>query len=415
MLRGGKTSYTRGSFLRLLSTHLLFTLSTGAIQFATALLLPYYLSPDEYGRLGIFLSLLYFTTPMISLAAEGLIPVVRAQMKASEYSKFMSSYLALSYIIFGALIAGACFASYSVANVGWFVGLVPVYALIKFVVVFANYDFVMQEQAKRYGLYNFGSAILCLAFTYLAFTSISATTEARIMSLIAADAVFVAIRYWGNLSVLVQPTIDKTQFKSIIYYGLPSLVAVAGAWALNESDKILIVRFVGLEEAGVYTAAATLCAVMMTLFMALTNSIMPRLFGELEEVDGVKNRLLVIRRYVLYFIVPSVFFCIVMILFMNYFSALVLPERYSRSLYIFNAMAPLMLTIAFYRPLGLCLEYYKLSVFRMWSISGAGILTLATTYICIHIFGYQWAVLGSASGYLFLTATTWHKLRRYKL
>jgi O-antigen/teichoic acid export membrane protein len=114
------------------------TVVSALLGLAGAVMMTHLLAPVEYGRIGIFLSVLYIASPMVSLAAEGLIAVNKSTLDADEYARFRRTAIAIALAVSATLqvCAGAL----------WLIGilpdplllLAPLFALLRFASTMAS-------------------------------------------------------------------------------------------------------------------------------------------------------------------------------------------------------------------------------------------------------------------------------------
>lgn len=387
------------------AVYLVFSLATSGASFLASLLLLRLIEPSEFGRLGLFMSILYLITPLVSFAADNLVAVNYSRLAENEYLSFKTSYISLSYVMY--LIVQVVFCLL------WWLGLlsdpvfllVPIYALTSFLIGTANIEYVYEGRAFIYGLLNLSTVLLALLLSLALIYLYSGTALWRALALVLSGVFFLLVRYRGRYATLCHLKFDFQIFREIMRFGAPLLVAVAAAWALNESDKLVVAKLLGLKEAGIYTAACIVGGIVSLLNQSLVNAIAPRLYKELGGHDANIKEIAI--RYVrIVFIASMVIFCVI---FFGY--ALVgehlLPEKYAGSRPVVFFVLVGGVANGLYRAIGLVSDYYKLSVARMYSTIVAGGVAIISCILCTKLWGVLGAAAGASLGYLVLSLLLW--------
>jgi O-antigen/teichoic acid export membrane protein len=374
------------------------TVVSALLGLASAVLMTHLLDPHEYGRIGIFLSVLYIASPMVSLAAEGLIAVNKTSLDGVEYDRFRRTAMAVALMVFGVLQA--------ISTLLWLGGalpdpillLAPLFALLRFASTMASTEYVAEQRAATYAGLTLLNNIMALALTYLLISHVVTSAYGRILALMCAETVMLWFRYWGRLEQIVNPRIDGKYRRQILAFGLPSMVALFGAWGLNESDKTTVAYAFGLTTAGLYTAAATMAAIMASFNQSLSNAFYPTLFAELREGDQL---VAVATRWFLRFLGINVVFALFAVLAYTLLKDALLPIKYANASTYFYALVTASLGVAVYRPFGLIAEYFQMARTRAIAIVTGGGVTIGTA-----VMGMRWldtpvmAAVGIGAGYL---------------
>lgn len=375
------------------------TVGTSGMGFLTALLMTHLLAPEQYGRTGIFLSILYIAVPLVSLAAEGLVAVNRTTLSAPEYESFRRTVVALGLAAFVALqtLALVLFGSGVVRDALMLV--IPLFALIRLMTTMAGTEYVSEQKAGTYAVLMLLNAALAMAFTYALMKWGSASADSRVLALMAAELVVLVARYRGRMHLILKPRIDPKYRRQILAFGVPSLIALFGAWGLNESDKVVVAHGCGLGVTGLYTAAATLAAVMMNFNQSLTNALFPSFFEALKNKRASVSA--VVLQYVVKFLGLSAVFAGLLTLGYLAIKDTLLPEKYAIASKYFYALVAASLTVAAFRPLSLASEYFKMGRARAIAITVGGGATVSCAAIGVLGTGEAlWAPVGIAVGYL---------------
>lgn len=380
-----------------IATYLSFSLASSALGFIAVIALSHLLLPAQFGTIGVFLSLLYFVAPLISLSADGLIAVNKASLSAAEYTKFQNGYVALSYLCF--LILQLAFAA------AWLLGFygdalllfTPLFGLARFLASMAATEYVAEQRPIAYGMTNLLTSLLSLGLTVLFIHFFGSWGGFRILALFMADVMMLVVRYSDRIRMLMRPRWDAEVAGQILRFGLPSVIAIAGAWALNESDKIIVAREAGMTEAGVYSAAAALAAIMLIFNQSLTNAMYPEMF---RRLTGGEHLWKVLIRYTCTFVGMSTIFSTLVVVAYILFGDQILPAHYMTGRPVFVALMVSGIAVSCYRPFALLADYYKLARVRAFAVIIGGSVTICIAYFGVKQSGPIWAAIGIACGYL---------------
>ena len=262
----------------------------------------------------------------------------------------------------------------------------------------ASTEYVAEQRAATYAGFTLLNSLLGLILTYLLISHVNASAEGRIIALMCAETMLLFFRYWGRMGQILNPSIDTHYRKQIIAFGFPSMIALLGAWGLNESDKTIVANIFGLTTAGLYTAAASLAAIMASLNQSLTNAVIPHIFAELHKGN---RPLTVASRWFLRFLCINTIFGLITMVCYYLFNDSLLPIKYANASNYFYALTIASSGAAAYRPFGLIAEYLKMAQTRAFAIITGGIVT-----IIVGFFGGLWlhtpltAAAGIGAGYV---------------
>lgn len=386
------------------ATFFSFSVATSALGFGASLLLMQLIVPAEFGRLAVFLSILFLVTPVISLSADNLIAINRTKLDQTGYAHFRRTYVTMAYVIFGAVQAGFCAAYAAQLFQDTLLLLVPVTALLKFLIGLAGIEYVIEEKAMQYGLMQFLTTALSLTLTVILIAAFSAGADSRVLSLILADLVFLLIRYRDRMRLLVPLPFKIADCRKIVAFGFPLLVSVAPAWALNEADKILVSHYADMEAVGIYAAACAIGNFMVTFNTSLLHSVLPKLYSTLAHDTDVLS---VARHFMLRFLLISAAFAAVFLACYALLADLILPDRYVEASHVVYWIIVLALARSFYAILGAITDYLGLTVQKLAGISAGAVAALASIYLGLRHFGVVGAAFGVGAGYTVLALVLW--------
>lgn len=172
------------------------TIISALLGLAGAILMTHLLAPHEYGRIGVFQSVLYIASPMVSLAAEGLVAVNKSKLNEFEYERFRRTAIAIALMMFGTLQSTAVLTWLSGTLPDQLLMLVPLYSLLRFASTMAATEYVAEQRAAMYAGLTLLNSILALGLTYLLISQVISSAAGRIVALMCAETVMLWFRYW---------------------------------------------------------------------------------------------------------------------------------------------------------------------------------------------------------------------------
>lgn len=389
-------------------SYLSFSVATSALGFLASLLMMRLMSPDEYGRIALFMSLLFVVAPMISFAADNLVAINRAKLGKVEYEQFRRSFVTFSYLMF--LVVQIVFFMLFILGVlhDRLFLLTPIYGLVQVLIGMASIEYVMDGKSIQFGMTAFSTSLASLLLTLLFLNSISGVADWRIAALLIANIIFLFFRYRGNMELLWTFSVDKSVFKDVVLFGFPLLLSVAPAWALNESDKIIVAKYVDMASVGYYAAACAIGGIMITFNTAMLNTMVPQIYQALG--DNPQEMMPIVRRYVKTFMGTSAVFCCLFASVYGLSADLILPEKYAAARQIVFVVILFSLGRGLYSVLGLVTDYYGLTRAKLKGIIYGGIVTVGVATIGVMQFGIIGAAVGVGTGYFVLSLILWFYL-----
>lgn len=205
---------------------------------------------------------------------------------------------------------------------------------------------------------------------------------ARIIGLVAVEAVaaiYCFIIHIRKSKVLV----DINYWKYAIGFNLPLIPHYLSQTVLNNSDRIMIERMVGVDKAGIYGIAYSISLIMIFFHNALSQTISPWMFKKIKD-----------RHY--QDIAPVAYGTLAFIGIMNIFLIAAAPEvvrifappEYYEAIWVVPPVAMSCFFLFMYDYFARFEFYYeKTKKIMLASIFGA-ILNLVLNYIFIQIWGY---------------------------
>lgn len=166
-------------------------------------------------------------------------------------------------------------------------------------------------------------------------------------------------------------------------FNLPLIIYYLSQIIFNQSDKIMIEKMIGLEEAGIYSVAYSLALVLTVVLNAINASYVPWLYGKIKDNNHEKNKKMSL---------------IITILMCTLVGGLiwVSPEivyimagpEYSDAVWIIPPVA-ISLILLLFSQFFINIEFYYESRFKLVISSiGAALINIGLNYLLLPKFGY---------------------------
>ena len=343
--------------LKRFSLYTVTSVTSAAIGFFVTLYLTRHLTPENFGYIGLYGTLIYFLNPMMTFNSSGLISINIINYNNIEYQTFINSFITLYLIIASALllisiIAGFLFPQY------WLVIIMSF--IISFFTILLNIHYIELVQEKKtrvYVLFQLLYTIIAALLTILLVGFVKLSWEGRLLGIILALFFTILIMYKSTFHSLKKFSwnFNLSRIKEILHYGYPLVIGLGAAWIITQADKYIVLRYFDMKSLGYYSLAYTIGMKVTILNSSLVNAIYPSIYTALKEKKAKRT----IRNHSLFYILFLVIFTICAMFFIKYFGVQLLGEKFKNSI-------PIVMLILIaggfdgaYRVHGLVIEYFK--------------------------------------------------------
>lgn len=297
------------SLLRNSSIYLSSNILNALVPFLLLPILTHNLSPDAYGQIAMFQTLLGGLAALTGLNTIGAASR-RFYDKLTHNELVDYNGACIHVLIFSSLflIAIATILHQPLSELlhiptSW-VFLAILVASGMFIIQLRLGQWQIREQALKYGLLQVSQSVLLFVLTFLLLLWAKQGAESRVNALVIATFAYVCISfvtlYKEKLLRLSHFRVDY--IKDAIKFGAPLVPHILGIFFLSAIDRIIINDQLGVGEAGIYMLAAQLSLGMVVVFDAINKAMIPWLFRILAANDVEKiNRL--VRFTYIYFVV----------------------------------------------------------------------------------------------------------------
>jgi len=259
--------------------------------FFLAILLTRFLQPEDYGIWVLFLSLVGFLRPLVSLTIQDALKMHFYEMDREKLAAFVVSAF---YISMGAaLLLAVPAALFSDTLAGW--AKFPSAWLLAIVVATylnASYYFFLAfnqfaEQRGRFIVLQFVQSLGGLLII-AGLVSLGWSWQGVILGKIAglALACLIGVSWLSNSLGLNLTRPSREQVRSLMKFGLLYLPTGFGLVAVPLTDRLIISHVLGLSENGIYGVAALFGSALFVAINGFLHAWMPWLFRRLGELQS---------------------------------------------------------------------------------------------------------------------------------
>lgn len=207
--------------------------------------------------------------------------------------------------------------------------------------------------------------------------------DAKIFATIAVNFV-VGIIFWFSNLYRGKYLFVKSIWKEAIIFNLPLIPHFLSLSILNQSDKIMIQYLGEPGQAGIYSVAHTIAAMIQLLMTAINYSLVPWTYQNLKAGNC---RTIAERTNTILYSVSIVLACTM--LFAPEIMWIMAPDAYHEAIYIIPPMAAGIFFSYLYQLYGRIELYHEKTKGMMFGSIGCAAVNLILNYIFISLFGYM--------------------------
>lgn len=251
------------------------------------------LTLEQYGQLSIYNTWSALLTIVITLNL-GYGSFNRAMVKfEKDRDGYISSIQTISLIL--SCLFLIIYAPFSNFFNGLFSLSTPLVLLLVGEIV-CQFGLMLWMGKNRYEYKYKGVVLVTMLVTVLspimAFLAMMNTEEkgvARIIAYAVINIVVGGIIFIRN-AITGKKLFSKKYIKYALSFNIPLLIYYASQLIFNESDKIMIEKLIGIDQAGLYSLAYSFALILTFVLNAITNSYVPWLYEKIKEKKHKENR-----------------------------------------------------------------------------------------------------------------------------
>lgn len=372
------------------------------LLFLSILIFTHFLTPEDYGKIAIFGTLVAIFSVLFSLNLAGAVQQNILKRKF-PVKYFMGNIIAANYLWIPVFLMIVYLFEHSIvdffnieSNLFKWVILLAIFSIP---IRFYNVFLLAYNQSKKSVFINISQTVITLLF---AFSMLYLFTEDKYLSRVYDQIIATAIFSIFAISQLIKITKFVWRKKYLIHaftFSLPLIPHMLSNFILSASDRIIINQILGNYETGIYAFAYSIGGIMMLITGAMNQAWVP-IFGKYlrkKQYHTIENMAVKYSK-IIYLSALGV------ILFAKELIILIADERYYVALDIVPIIALSGVFIFLYT---LYVNYVFLAgktLFIAINTLIAAMVNIAMNYWLIPIYGYQIAATTTLISYALLFA-----------
>lgn len=282
---------------RLAGNAAVYTLSNAASSAVPFLLLPLLtrlLTPQDYGLVTMYSTLLVALGAVAGLSVHGAVSV-RMFDRDTDLARYIGTVLcilgaSLLVALAAVLLASPWLSAWTGLSAGWLL-LAVLAAGAQFVVNIRLVVWQVEGQALRYGSFQFLQVAFNVGLSLLLVVALQKGWSGRLAGISLALCLFAAL---GLVSLVqgerVEWKFDRGYARDALRFGVPLMPHAIGALCIAAGDRMIIAGALNLHEVGVYAAAMQIGLVISMIADAVTKALGPWIYRSLAEDDAAMKR-----------------------------------------------------------------------------------------------------------------------------
>lgn len=301
-----KLNLMKSSLFKNTYTYTLTSILNAAIPFLLLPILTRYMTPEEYGRLSMFLLLISFTSPFIDINLSG--SLTRKYYDRDTINIWEYVFNSIVLLVVTSLMVGGIFWSFSktIADLSSFpekfLWMVIVYSFCQSLSNIVLALWRVQNKALLFGLFNTTRTILNLTLSLILVVSFRLGWIGRLYGQLIAMILFAGITIYILLkNKWVQFRFNKTYMMAALAFGMPLVPHALSGSIISMTDRYFITTMIGLSATGIYSVGYQVGSLINLLTTSFNNAYVPWLFSKLT-LNREDIKIKIVRFTYLYFI-----------------------------------------------------------------------------------------------------------------
>lgn len=285
--------------------YLVSNILNAIIPFALLPILTRYLTPEEYGEVAMFQTLIGALAAFVGLSVRGT--AVRkfydSNLGENELAEFIGACVQI--LLITSLISLAVFAAFIGQFSNW-LGLDKQWVMLAVLVTAANAliqlrlgQWQVRKQAVKYGVLQISRSLMDFVLTLGLVVLFLKGVDGRLSAQVLAPITFALLAVWllkrNNLLKVFSWRPDY--IREVLKFGVPLIPHVGGAFLLASVDRFVINSELGLAQTGIYMVAAQFAMALTLVFDAVNKAYVPWLFERLKNNSHAEKRQIVLFTY----------------------------------------------------------------------------------------------------------------------
>ncbi len=366
-----------------------FTVSNVMLRGISFITLPIFsrlLTTEQYGMLSVYHSWVSIFTIFTTLTLWGGVFNVVMIKHERERNRYIAAFQGLAISITSFFLVFSILFKSVVSNL---LSLPSSLCAFIFVYILTTIPFFLWSAKQRFE-YKYKALIFVTVFSsvfnpflgYFLVINTEHKAEARIIAEIIVNSIIGIIFFFINLKN-GKTFFDKKIWKYAFRFNVVLIPHYLSMQILSQSDRLMINRFCGGSDAGIYSVAYSFAMLLTLVTSGLEFSTTPYIYKSIKENSTLKmckdmNFLL------LFLVILSV---VAMCIIPDFFK-LLLPESYYRAIWVIPPVIGAVFFMFLYPMFGSVEFYFEERKYVTMATMIAAVLNLFLNYIFIKLFGF---------------------------
>jgi len=387
-------------FINHAKNYMTATFFTKALGFISVPVFTRLLTPDEYGILAIFNSIISISTILLGLNFHGAVNRYYHE-KEKKFGEFISSnilFLFFFNIISFYLINLFKNEISNLINID-----VDVFIIAVIVAIFnipINMFLSYLQTSKQSDKYSFLSVSKSLLILIISIVWVYLLSEQRYFGKIYGNLVVSGVIFISAIIYFIKLGKPKFKFKYVKYsliFGIPLIPHALSGFILSYFDRIAINQLTGSLDTGLYSFAYNVGAIMNVVVMAMNKAWVPMFYDNLKNENYIKINDMA-KNYAKYIF----FTAITLVLFSKELVMILADEKYYSALKIVPIIILSYIFVFLYTIFANYSFYLKKTGLISLSTLLAGLINIVLNYLLIPKFGFVAAAYTTLFSYVLL-------------
>ena len=407
-----------GSGLKSIGGHsLIYGLGTLAIKLLGFVFIPvftHYLSPSDYGILGLAAATSLALTTLMSLNLHGVTSYFYFKARNVTDKRERLGTIWTAMVAYAACLA-LLLELLGQHVFGLVAGEVPYNPYLRLVLwttflnVFGLMPMALLQAGREPWRYVGMSLFTAVSFYGLIYWQVVGLAGGAYGYLVAG-LIAAAMMLLPNLVITLRrlkPALRATHLKNALVYCLPLIPHGMGAWLLEVSDRLILERYVTLDQVGIYTLGYQLATILYLVAAAVNNAASPHIFEHVQANNAESRSSL--RVATTYYAAAFVWIALAFLLLLDPLVHWFIAPSYHLAIVILPWLVLGMLCHAFYFiPANILFATGRTAGIAMMTIT-AGVVNVIANLILVPRFGMPAAAWSTLLGYAVLLGFVWRK------
>ncbi|MCT4619058.1 MAG: oligosaccharide flippase family protein [Marinisporobacter sp.] len=358
-------------------------------------------SPSDYGLLNIYSSVINILVVICGLNVQAAL-LRYYHEKDGQFSCFCSSVIKI-LLIFDGLIFFILsrykdvFSTY--LNIDS--NILMVIAIVAILQIYINMYFVYLQASKQSNSFLKLSVVSNLCIIILSIAIMVFLKEKKYLGEIYSKSlinfIIILFLFVKFIKIYKNNKLNVNHIKYVLLYSVPLIPHSLSNYLLTHADKILINKYVGSYETGIYSLAYNIGMIMNVIVISLNNAWVPIFFEKLNEKKYSKIELLA-KKYTSFIFIAASF----LIIFSKELIGFIAKRDYYEGVHMIPVVIISYVFVFLYTIYTNYAFYYKKTILISINTIIAGIINIVLNCILIPKLGYIAAAYTTLFSYIIL-------------